>query len=251
MDEKLRDLLGHLSSWLQFQQRLGVSQLPRSVQLRQTLDAAAPMKTAHLGLNRQSPISNGTGQVAGLAEVRSRLGDCRRCDLCLSRRNIVFGEGPETARLMIVGEAPGRDEDIQGRPFVGVSGELLTRMLQAIDLARTDVYITSVLKCRPPRNRTPESDEIARCSPFLFQQMQAIAPHFVLALGGVAAAALLGKSGAVTSLRGRFHTIDNIRVLVTYHPAYLLRLTGERQKALKLEAWRDLQMLQREYAGMH
>jgi DNA polymerase len=137
---------------------------------------------------------------------------------------------------------------LQGKPFVGAAGELLTKMLQAIDIDRGEVFITNVVKCRPPGNRTPNSREIATCSPFLFHQLRILAPQVILALGQVAARTLLQRQASVATLRGRFHKLGESRVLVTYHPAFLLRLTGERQRTFKREAWHDLQMLQEAYA---
>ena len=162
---------------------------------------------------------------------------------------MVFGEGPEDARLLVVGEAPGRQEDQEGRPFVGVSGELLTKMLRAINISRTECFITSVVKCRPPGNRTPDQHEIAKCAPFLFRQIELIKPSFILALGLVAAHTLLKIDSPLKSLRGKWHRLGNARVMITYHPAYLLRFGGIHQKNLKREAWHDLQMLEKEYVA--
>ena len=163
---------------------------------------------------------------------------CRRCSLCETRRTVVFGEGSRTPRLMVVGEAPGADEDASGRPFVGRAGQLLTRMLAAIGLTREDVYIANVLKCRPPDNRPPRPDEVAACRPFLREQMRLLAPGLVLVLGNHAARAVLGVDGGISRIRGRITTSpEGVPVLPTYHPAYLLR-TPE----AKREAWLDLQL---------
>ncbi|MEE9180983.1 MAG: uracil-DNA glycosylase [candidate division NC10 bacterium] len=180
-----------------------------------------------------------------LEEVRQVLGECTRCKLHPHRTQIVFGVGHPRADLVFVGEAPGADEDAQGEPFVGRAGQLLTRMIEAMGLKRQDVYICNVLKCRPPSNRTPESDEIASCEPFLIAQLKAITPKLICALGGVAVSALLKTKTPLSKLRGRFHDYQGIPLLVTYHPAYLLRNPNE-----KKSSWQDLQLLQKEYTRL-
>jgi len=175
-----------------------------------------------------------------LAGIRADLGDCRRCKLCATRTTIVFGEGNPQARLVFVGEGPGAEEDRQGLPFVGEAGQLLTRIIEAITLSRNQVYICNVVKCRPPGNRNPESDEIAACRPFLQRQLAAIGPEFVCALGAIAAQTLLDTKEPITRLRGRFFTMGAGQVLCTYHPAYLLR-----NPAKKADVWEDMKMLMR------
>jgi len=175
-----------------------------------------------------------------LTAIQRELGNCQRCRLHQGRRHLVFGEGNPRAVLMVVGEAPGEEEDLQGRPFVGRAGALLTRMLRAIKLERSEVYITNVIKCRPPENRTPRPDEIATCLPILHRQIQALRPRVILALGGVAAKTLLGRSEGITKLRGRAHRWENIAVVPTYHPAFLLR-----NPLRKPEAWEDLKLARR------
>ncbi len=173
-----------------------------------------------------------------IEKVRHKLGDCQRCNLSQGRTNLVFGEGNPDARLVFVGEAPGADEDAQGRPFVGRAGQLLTRIISAMGLSRNDVYICNILKCRPPGNRNPKPDEIHACEPFLIKQIQAIQPEVICALGTFAAQTLLKKEVPITALRGRFHSYQGIKVMPTYHPAYLLR--NERAKKL---VWEDMQMV--------
>ena len=177
-----------------------------------------------------------------LDAIRDEMGDCRRCPLCGRRRHIVFGVGNPNAQLVFVGEGPGRDEDIQGEPFVGAAGELLNRIIQAIKLTREQVYIANIVKCRPPGNRNPEPDEIETCRPFLERQLKAINPRFIVALGKVAAQTLLGSQTPISRLRGRFHDYGGIRLLPTYHPAYLLRNPGA-----KRDVWEDMQMLMKVY----
>ncbi|HKF22502.1 MAG TPA: uracil-DNA glycosylase [Candidatus Angelobacter sp.] len=181
---------------------------------------------------------------AALKAIRADIGDCTRCRLHKGRKNIVFGVGNVNADLMFVGEGPGADEDEQGEPFVGRAGQLLNNMIAAMGLKRSDVYIANVVKCRPPQNRTPERDECDTCSPFLMRQIEVIRPKVIVALGAVAAKNLLAVNDSMASLRGRWYDFKNARLLVTYHPAYLLR--DPRQKK---EAWKDLQMVMK-YLGL-
>jgi len=178
----------------------------------------------------------------GLEAVRVALGDCQRCPLSRARNQIVFGQGDPRARLVFVGEGPGRDEDLQGAPFVGAAGELLTRIIAAIRLRREQVFICNVVKCRPPGNRTPQPDEIATCRPFLERQIECIRPDFIVALGTVAAQTLLQTDQPISRLRGRFHDFRGIRLLPTYHPAYLLR-----NPAKKRDVWEDMKLLMEVY----
>jgi DNA polymerase len=178
-----------------------------------------------------------------LREVREEIGDCTRCRLHAGRKNIVFGAGNPAARLVFVGEGPGEEEDLQGEPFVGKAGQLLTRMIQAIQLDRNDVYIANIVKCRPPGNRDPQEDEIETCLPFLKKQLAVIHPRIICTLGRFSTQALLGTKEGITKLRGRFHEIENgVRVMPTYHPSFLLRSPEK-----KREAWEDLQKIQKEY----
>jgi DNA polymerase len=173
-----------------------------------------------------------------LEDIRRDLGDCRRCKLAPTRTNIVFGEGSPKAELMFVGEGPGADEDATGRPFVGRAGQLLTKMIEAIDLKREDVYIANVVKSRPPGNRAPEVDEVKACIPFLFRQIEAIRPKLIVALGNPAMQALLDTKIGITKMRGQlqdYPRVSGIKVLPTFHPAYLLRSPDK-----KREAWEDL-----------
>jgi uracil-DNA glycosylase family 4 len=173
-----------------------------------------------------------------LEDIRRDLGDCQRCKLWSTRTNIVFGEGNPKAELMFVGEGPGADEDATGRPFVGRAGQLLTKMIEAIDLKREDVYIANVVKSRPPGNRAPEADEVKACIPFLFRQIAAIRPKLIVALGNPAMQALLDTRIGITKMRGNFQDyprIPLIKVLPTFHPAYLLRSPDK-----KRDAWEDL-----------
>lgn len=180
----------------------------------------------------------------GLDAVRRELGDCRRCPLHATRRNLVFGEGNPAAELVFVGEAPGGDEDREGRPFVGAAGQLLSRIILAMGLERREVYICNVLKCRPPANRTPSPEEIGQCRPFLQRQLEAIRPRVVCTLGAVAAQTLLETSAPLSALRGRFHVLRNRDVMPTYHPAYLLRNEGAKRLV-----WQDVQLVMKALQG--
>ncbi|MGB6742997.1 MAG: uracil-DNA glycosylase [Terracidiphilus sp.] len=180
-------------------------------------------------------------RAAALQLIREDLGECIRCALHKGRNKIVFADGSPTARLMFVGEGPGADEDAQGLPFVGRAGQLLNNMITAMGLKREEVYIANVVKCRPPGNRTPEPDEANTCSPFLFRQIDVVRPQVLVALGATAATYLLGQRQPLAGLRGRVHVVRGCQLIVTYHPAYLLR--DPRQKK---EAWADLQIAMRE-----
>src|SRR4051794_8461065 len=185
-----------------------------------------------------APVAFARNQVEALAAVRADIGDCTRCKLHgQGRKQIVFGVGNPDADLMFVGEAPGADEDIQGIPFVGRAGQLLTKMIEAMGFARDDVYIANVLKCRPPNNRNPEPDEIATCEPFLFQQLASIEPKVVIALGAFAARTLLKTDAPISKLRGRVFDYRGAKLIPTFHPSFLLRSPG-----YKREAWDDLKL---------
>ena len=173
-----------------------------------------------------------------LDDIREDLGDCSRCKLSESRTSIVFGSGNPDASLMFIGEAPGSEEDRQGLPFVGRAGQLLTKIIESIGLQRDDVYICNVLKCRPPKNRNPEPDEVETCSPFLRRQLAAVRPQIVCCLGTFAAQTMLGMKVPISKLRGQFHDIEGIRFIATFHPAYLLRNPGK-----KREVWEDMKQI--------
>jgi uracil-DNA glycosylase family 4 len=180
-------------------------------------------------------------RAAALQLIRDDIGDCTRCSLHTGRHSIVFADGSPTARLMFVGEGPGADEDAQGLPFVGRAGQLLNNMIAAMGLKREEVYIANVVKCRPPGNRTPEPEEANTCSQFLFRQIDVVRPQVLVALGATAATYLLGARQPLAGLRGRVHAFRGTSLIVTYHPAFLLR--DPRQKK---EAWADLQIAMRE-----
>jgi DNA polymerase len=185
-----------------------------------------------------SPVTLARSSAEVLESIRADIGECTRCKLhTLGRTQIVFGVGNPDADLMFVGEAPGADEDIQGIPFVGRAGQLLTKMIEAMGFARDDVYIANVLKCRPPGNRNPEPDEIATCEPFLFRQLESIQPKVVIALGAFAARTLLKTDAPISRLRGRVFEYRGAQLIPTFHPSFLLRSPG-----YKREAWEDLKL---------
>ena len=216
---------------------LGVSGVSRDPKWRvRAADATSP---AGEGVAAPAPASAREARAAAhdrLVAIRDDLGDCTRCKLHrLGRTQIVYGVGNPNADLMFVGEAPGQDEDLQGYPFVGRAGQLLTKIIEAIDLKREDVYIANVLKCRPPQNRNPEPDEVASCEPFLRRQIEAIHPKVIVALGSFAARTLLQTEDAISRLRGRVYRYGDAKLVATYHPAYLLRSPEK-----KRETWEDM-----------
>jgi DNA polymerase len=217
MDQKVQEVVADLKAYLEYLKGMGIEALPVTEEKKKKM------------IPSKAPT---------LEEIRKELGDCKRCKLHRGRRTIVFGEGNKKARLMFVGEGPGYDEDVQGRPFVGKAGQLLTKIIQSIHLEREEVYIANIIKCRPPQNRNPEPDEIKSCSPFLMKQIQAIQPKIICALGTFAAQTLLQTDAKITSLRGRMFDLQGIKVLPTYHPAFLLRNPDK-----KREVWEDMKQI--------
>jgi uracil-DNA glycosylase len=184
----------------------------------------------------------GLREAGSLEALRAHIGDCTRCKLASGRTKLVFGVGNPHAELMFVGEGPGYDEDLQGEPFVGRAGQLLTEIItKGMKLRRADVYIANVVKCRPPNNRTPEPDEIAHCLPFVHRQIELVKPRVIVALGSVAAQALLGVRTPIGRMRGVWHEYEGIKVMPTFHPAYLLRNPAE-----KKVVWADIKQVMRE-----
>jgi uracil-DNA glycosylase family 4 len=217
MDENINELISDLKTYLEYLKGMGIVSLPTS---------------------EMKPDEPGQSTMITLENVRKELGDCKRCKLHRGRKTIVFGEGNERATLMLIGEGPGYDEDVQGRPFVGRAGQLLTKILQSINLQREEVYIANIIKCRPPQNRNPEPDEIQSCSPFLMKQIQVIQPKIICALGAFSAQTLLKTDVKITALRGKFYDLEGIKVIPTYHPAFLLR-NPERKR----EVWEDMKKI--------
>jgi DNA polymerase len=237
-----------VAAHLRFYQELGVTGISRDGAWRgrsggrsSGVTASAEPSTEHSieglpGPAAAVPILRSAAEV--LADIRTDIGDCTRCKLhTLGRKQVVFGTGSPHASLMFVGEAPGGDEDQQGIPFVGRAGQLLTKIIEAIDLRREDVYIANVIKCRPPGNRNPEPDEVDTCQPFLFRQIDAIAPKVIVTLGTFATRALLQTADPISRLRGRIFDYRGAKLIPTFHPAFLLRNPGS-----KREVWEDMKM---------
>ena len=229
-----KDVRSELAAHLRLFAEMGVEGVSRDpAWRRRSADAQAELANVQ---HEAAQAAEGIAPAETLEHVREDLGDCTRCKLHrLGRRQIVYGVGNPQAALMFIGEAPGHDEDIQGIPFVGRAGQLLTKIIEAIDLKREDVYIANVIKCRPPENRNPEPDEVASCEPFLFRQVQAIRPRVIVALGTFAAQALLRTNDPISRLRGKIFHYGDARLIPTFHPAYLLR-SPERKR----EVWDDM-----------
>lgn len=201
---------------------------------------AKPVMTAVNSDDSDSPgnVTKDWASSSSLDELDANINQCTRCRLFKSRNHFVFGEGNPSSDLVVVGEAPGAEEDRQGKPFVGRAGELLTKMLAAIELQRSDVYICNIIKCRPPQNRDPQADEIETCLPYLEKQLELIQPKFILCLGRIAAQTLLQTSRPLSQLRTDWHEFAGVTLKVTYHPAALLR-----NPQFKRGAWEDLKQL--------
>jgi uracil-DNA glycosylase len=226
MTDPRRELAEHL----RFYGELGVGGFSRDPAWRGRAAAGRVAQDATHALPFARPAEE------ALRVIRADMGECTRCKLHgLGRRQIVFGVGRPDADLMFVGEAPGHDEDVQGIPFVGRAGQLLTKIIEAIGLTRDDVYIANVIKCRPPGNRNPEPDEVASCEPFLFRQIDMIGPKVIVALGTFAARTLLGTDAPISRLRGQVHHCRGARLVPTFHPAYLLRSPDR-----KRDTWEDM-----------
>ncbi len=233
--------LNELADQLEFFRDIGVESLsierrfsPPSLTTLTSMKTERPPAAAPLEAPQET-------MVITLESIRADIGDCQRCKLAPTRTNIVFGSGNPQAELVFVGEAPGFDEDVQGLPFVGRAGQLLTKIIESINLKREDVYICNVLKCRPPENRNPEPDEVASCNPFMKRQLAAIRPKVVCCLGTFAAQTVLQMQVPISKLRGKFFDLDGIKVIATFHPAYLLRSPEK-----KREVWEDMKQIRAE-----
>ncbi len=245
----LKRILEDLRKYVEYQRALGIEYLVTKTEkvgvkshpvIEGEIGEQQPVKMT-IDPNLQLEIFDSTSDKQTLEEIKKEIGDCTRCKLHQGRTNIVFGEGNPEARLVFVGEGPGRDEDAQGKPFVGRAGQLLTKIINAMGLQRSDVYICNVVKCRPPGNRTPEQDEVATCQQFLFKQLRSIAPAVIVCLGSVAAQSVLKTKTKLGDLRGKFHAYGRAKLMVTYHPAALLRNPG-----FKKPLWEDMQLVMKE-----
>lgn len=231
--ERFEELKEETIQYLSYLMEMGVESLPVPKH------GDSPDSTA---IARKSGTVPRITPPADLTTIRENLGECMRCRLSQGRTTIVFGVGNPKAEIVFVGEGPGRDEDLRGEPFVGRAGQLLTKIIEAMGLKRSDVYICNVVKCRPPNNRNPQHDEIAACRPFLEKQIDAIRPKFIVALGSHAAQTLLNTETRISDLRGQFHWYRNgIRLMPTYHPAFLLRNANK-----KKETWEDMKQIMSE-----
>lgn len=218
------DEIASLRAYLEELRETGVDALPRG-------GSTVKESAATFGTSTETIFPSET-----LDRIRQDMGECGQCGLGASRTHLVFGVGNPHARVVFVGEAPGRDEDLQGEPFVGEAGKLLTKIIQAMGFQREDVYICNVLKCRPPENRNPGPEEIEKCEPFLLRQVQAVKPEAIICLGTFAAHTLLRSKAPISQLRGTFHDYHGIPLMPTFHPAFLLR-----NPAMKREVWEDVQ----------
>jgi uracil-DNA glycosylase len=236
-----------LREHLAFYAEMGIEGFSRSPEWRERIDVVRAATLADPGTPAGADAAGPRDEPSAapvverpldtLESIRAEIGpDCSRCKLhTLGRSQVVYGVGNPKARLMFVGEAPGHDEDLEGEPFVGRAGQLLTKIIEAIDLKREDVYIANVIKCRPPENRNPDPDEVASCEPFLFRQVQVIKPRVIVALGTFAAKALLRSTDSISRMRGKIFKYGDALLIPTFHPAYLLR-----NPSSKREVWEDM-----------
>jgi uracil-DNA glycosylase len=244
----MKRLEGEILDHLKFYKDLGVNWIKAPSRKTKKTSPVASAPAAVAAVPKAAPpaiVSSFAGLLdplpsinESLEDIRKELTGCRRCKLAPSRKNIVFGSGNPKAELMFIGEAPGADEDEQGLPFVGRAGQLLTKIIEAINMRREDVFICNILKCRPPGNRNPETDEIACCEPFLFRQIAVMKPKVICALGTFGAQTLLRTKEPISKLRGRLLDYKGLKLMATFHPAYLLRNPAEKRKV-----WEDVQII--------
>lgn len=245
------EIISNLQKAMEFYQELGFEYLPVKIEKKAgdmedrkfgSVEVTPPFSSLCPGEDGRDTTSRLSGlQTSGLKEsalkaLREEIGDCQRCKLCKNRKNIVFGEGSPEAEIMFIGEGPGRDEDIQGRPFVGEAGKLLTNLIVKLGMKREEVYIANIVKCRPPNNREPEEDEVMTCRPFVERQIKIIRPKAIVSLGKVSTHALLRIKTPISKVRGYFLDFSGIPVMPTFHPAYLLRNKNDKWKT-----WDDMQ----------
>ena len=243
--DELATLVTSLRRHLQRQERVGIRFLSKD-ESHQTNSMVATDENPLSGTESDLFTgSSATFEAKTLEELRAAIGDCRRCKLWPGRTHLVFGVGNPKARLMFIGEGPGRDEDLQGEPFVGRAGQLLTDIItKGMGLKREDVYIANVVKCRPPENRNPEPDEVASCEPFLKKQIDLVRPEIIIALGKFAVQTLLQSKVPITKVRGNWYIYHGIKLMPTFHPAYLLRNPGDKKLV-----WEDIKKVIKEMNG--
>ena len=233
-EAEIRDIFDHLKKLIMINEEMHIDLPPIPTEVLNYLENGIP---AYQGKKKRADT------LTSLEALRAFIGDCQRCKLHRGRNNLVFGEGSPHAKLVFVGEGPGREEDIIGRPFVGDAGKLLTKIIKnGMGLTREEVYICNVVKCRPPGNRDPENDEIETCLPFLKQQLGIIKPEVICILGRIAGQALLGGDFKITHKRGVWHSYMDIPVMPTYHPAYIIR-NPSRERELKGQVWEDIKKI--------
>jgi uracil-DNA glycosylase family 4 len=244
--EEFTALAASLTRHLKRRQRAGIRILPKTLLVDGM--AAAAVKEEGLISGTAGDLFAGPSaalKAASLDALSAEIGDCRRCKLCAGRTHIVFGVGNPRAKLMFVGEGPGRDEDLQGEPFVGRAGQLLTDIItKGMGMKREDVYIANVVKCRPPENRNPEPDEVASCEPFLKKQIDLVRPDIIVGLGKFAVQTLLQSKVPISKLRGTWHRYHGIKLMPTFHPAYLLRNPADKKLV-----WEDIKQVIKEMRG--
>jgi uracil-DNA glycosylase family 4 len=243
--EEFATLVMSMRRHLQRRQRAGIRILPGNSPAE--VKRAALQEINLLGGTMDNLFAENAAALKAnnLEELRAAIGDCRRCKLCSGRTNLVFGVGNPNADLMFIGEGPGRDEDLQGEPFVGRAGQLLTDIItKGMGMKREDVYIANVVKCRPPENRNPEPDEVAACEPFLKKQIDLVRPRIIVALGKFAVQTLLQSKVPITKLRGQWHSYHGIKLMPTFHPAYLLRNPADKKLV-----WEDIKKVIKELRG--
>lgn len=234
----LPDVIAAVQDYVRYLQRLGITELPVTLGPRAEAPGRAVLPQPSAAATPRHTTATEAAPAVRLAQLAASVRDCRRCRLHTGRTQVVFGSGDPSAALVFVGEAPGHDEDLQGEPFVGQAGQLLTRIIAAIGLTREQVYILNVIKCRPPHNRNPQPDEVAACRPILQAQLACLQPRIICALGTFAAQALLQTEENISRLRGRFHQLGAVQVMPTYHPAFLLR-----SPQYKRAVWEDMQLV--------
>lgn len=248
MKVKEKNIAKDIKSVLEFYQALGFERLPIKIAISTQPSAISKKAMVSKNIKAEScQLQTETSSVehltnsektAAMKALREEIGDCQRCKLSKGRKNLVFGEGSVDAEIMFIGEGPGEDEDIQGRPFVGKAGQLLTSLIIKMGFKREDVYIGNIVKCRPPFNRDPEEDEINTCMPFIKKQVEIISPKVIVSLGRISAQTLIGVKIPISKLRGHFHTFNDIPLMPTFHPAYLLRNPKD-----KWLVWEDAQKI--------
>lgn len=242
---ELAALATALKRHLQRRQRAGIRFLPQADPVEAKPVSIIEENTLVATVDDRFAGTTASLQANTLEELRAAIGDCQRCTLCSGRTHIVFGVGNPRAKLMFVGEGPGRDEDLQGEPFVGRAGQLLTDIItKGIGIKREDVYICNVVKCRPPENRNPEPDEVAACEPFLKKQIDLVRPEIIVGLGKFAVQTLLKTNVAISKLRGNWHSYHGIKLMPTFHPAYLLRNPADKKLV-----WDDIKQVIKELSG--